>query len=128
VFQHILVATDGSSVAETAAGREIELAKSLSASVTVLTVIPRFHVLTYHMEVLEDTRQEYARHADARAKQCLDTVRSMAVERGVVCHVQQRHSDDIDDTIIEVAREKGCDAIATSTHGGGASPVRFWAA
>jgi len=38
MFKHILIATDGSRLAEMAAGHGLELAKPLTAKVTVVTV------------------------------------------------------------------------------------------
>ncbi|HUP08881.1 MAG TPA: universal stress protein [Caldimonas sp.] len=117
MFRHILIPTDGSPLAEAAAREAIGLAKALGAKVTALTVVPRFHLLTYHTEVLEDTREEYERHSAAHAERNLGVVRRAAEEEGVACQVQERRSDDIDQTILEVARERGCDAIAMGSHG-----------
>jgi len=117
MFKHILIPTDGSPVAEAAARRAIGLAKALGAKVTAVTVVPRFHVFTYHTQALEDTRDEYERESAAHAERSLGVVRHAAEEQGVACQVQQRRSDDIDQTILEVAREKGCDAIAMGSHG-----------
>src|SRR4030095_13528089 len=117
MFKHILIPTDGSPLAESAARQAIELAKALGATVTALTVSPRYHVLTYHTDMVEDTREQFAREVDARAKINLDGIRRIAAERAVPCQVQVRSSDDIDDAILEVAREKGCDAIAMGSRG-----------
>jgi nucleotide-binding universal stress UspA family protein len=117
MFQHILIPTDGSAIAGSAARQSIELAKALGARVTALTVVPRFHVLTYHTDMLEDTREQYTRDVNARVKINLDGIRRMAAEHGVRCDVQMRTSDDIDDAILEVAHEKACDAITIGSRG-----------
>ena len=117
MFKHILIPTDGSPLAEGAALKAIGLAKALGAKVTAVTVVPRFHLLTYDTGMLEETRDEFDRQCAAHAERNLNAVRQAAAEQGVACQVQQRQSDDIHDAILEVAREKGCDAIAMGSHG-----------
>jgi nucleotide-binding universal stress UspA family protein len=117
MFKHILIPTDGSGIAESAARQAIELAKAIGATVTAVAVSPRFHVLTYDTQMLEDTREQFSREVDQQAKVHLDGIRRMAAECGVPCHVQHRVSDEVDDAILDVARERHCDAIAMGSHG-----------
>ena len=117
MFKHILIPTDDSGLAETAARRALELAKALGATATAVTVSPRFHVLTYHTEMLEDTRAEFAQSMDQQGKRHLDSIGRMASEYGVACQVQHRTSDEVAESILDVARDKGCDAIAMGSHG-----------
>jgi len=117
MFKHILVPTDGSALAQAAAVKSIELAAVTGARITAVAVVPQFHVLTFHADLLEVTRAECERAAAARAEQALAFVRKAAAERGVVCELQQRLSDDIDASILRVASEQGCDTIAMATHG-----------
>ena len=117
MFKHILIPTDGSPLAESAARRGLELAKALGATATAVTISPRFHVLTYRTEMLEDTRAEFMKEMDQQAKRHLDSIRRLAAEYDVPCQVQHRTSDEVADSILDVARENGCDAIAMGSHG-----------
>ncbi|HUP05610.1 MAG TPA: universal stress protein [Caldimonas sp.] len=117
MFKHILVPTDGSPLAEAAAIKSIELAVGMGAKITAVAVVPRFHVLTFHADLLEATRAECERAAAEHAERALAFVRKAAADRGVACELQQRVSDEIDATILEIAHDRGCDVIAMATHG-----------
>ena len=58
MFKHLLIPTDGSPLSERAALKGLELARTLGARVTALHVSPRFHVITYRTEMLEDSRDD----------------------------------------------------------------------
>jgi nucleotide-binding universal stress UspA family protein len=117
MFKHILIATDGSALSEGAALKSIELARTLGARVTGVHVSPRFHVLTYRTEMLEDTRDEYERDTRLHAERYLAIVAKAAAEHGVACDTVRQVSDSIYQSIIDIARERGCDAIAMASHG-----------
>ena len=55
MYTNILIPTDGSELAGKAVQHGIALAKRIGAKVTVLTVLPPFHVLTTDTQMLEDT-------------------------------------------------------------------------
>lgn len=117
MFKHLLVPTDGSQLSESAALKSIQLARTLGARVTALHVSPRFHVLTYRAEMLEDTRNDYERDSKAHADRYLSFISKAAEEAGVACDTVRQISDDVYVSIIDLARERGCDAIAMASHG-----------
>jgi nucleotide-binding universal stress UspA family protein len=67
VFKQILISTHGSPITTGAALKGIERARALGARVTALHVSPRFHVMPYRTEMLEDTRDEYERDSRLHA-------------------------------------------------------------
>ena len=117
MFKHLLIPTDGSTLSESAALKGVELARALGARVTALHVSPRFHVMTYRAEMLEDTRDEYARDSLLHAERYLDFVATAAARAGVACDAVRQVGDDVYRSIIEVAIDKGCDAISMASHG-----------
>ncbi|MES2098233.1 MAG: universal stress protein [Pseudomonadota bacterium] len=117
MFKHILIATDGSALSEGAALKSIDLARALGARVTGVHVSPHFHVLTYRTEMLEDTRDEYERDSQLHAERYLAFVSRAAAERDVACDTVRKVGDSIYQSIIDVARERGCDSIAMASHG-----------
>jgi nucleotide-binding universal stress UspA family protein len=117
MFKHILVPTDGSPLSEGAVLKGIELARALGARVTGLHVTPPFHVLTYRAEMLEETREEFERDSQASADRHLAFVRKTADELGVPCATLRAVSDEVDQAIIDAAREHACDLIVMASHG-----------
>ena len=55
MFEHLLLPTDGSALSENAVLKGIQLAHVLGARVTGVYVSPRFHILTYRTDMLEET-------------------------------------------------------------------------
>jgi nucleotide-binding universal stress UspA family protein len=117
MFKHILLPTDGSELSESAIRKGMQLARSISAQVTGLHVVPKFHIFTYRSEMLEDTRAEFVRDSQAQAEKYLAVVSALAREAGVTCDVQSVVSDHPDQAIVKIAKEKGCDAIVMASHG-----------
>jgi len=117
MFKHLLIPTDGSELSQDAALKSIELAGALGARVTALHVSPQFHVLTYRTDMLEDTRDEYERDSRLHAELYLAVVAKAATQAGVACDTLRRVGDDVYQSIIDVATEKGCDVISMASHG-----------
>jgi nucleotide-binding universal stress UspA family protein len=117
VFKHILIPTDGSPLSEGAVLKGVELARSLGARVTGLHVTPPFQVLTYRPDLLEETREEFDRDSQAAADRHLAFVRKAANEMGVPCATLRSVSDEVDQAIIDTAREHVCDLIVMASHG-----------
>ncbi|MES2992485.1 MAG: universal stress protein [Pseudomonadota bacterium] len=117
MFKHILVPTDGSPLSESAVMKGIELAHALGARVTGLHVTPHFHVLTYRPDMLEETREEFDRDSRAAADRHLAFVRKTADEMGVPCATLRTVSEEVDQSIIDTAREHACDLIVMASHG-----------
>lgn len=117
MFKHILIATDGSALSEGAALKSVELAHTLGARVTGVHVSPRFRVLTYRTQMLEDTRDEYEQDTRLHSERYLAFIANAAAQRGVACDTVRQVDDSIYQAIIDVAKERGCDAIAMASHG-----------
>lgn len=117
MFTHILLPTDGSPLSKRAIDQGVRLAKSIDARVTGFYAIPQFHVLTYRAEMLEDTREQYARDCRAHAEQYLAVIEGAAKEVGVPCDTEYVAHDQPYEAIVEAARRRGCDLILMASHG-----------
>ena len=108
---HILIATDGSKLADKGVTAGIELAKCLGAKVTAVTVSePQTHLVpdAGFVELPEDDK-------DARAT--LDAVAAAARVADVACesvHIKNQYPAE---AIMREAEARRCDLIVMSSHG-----------
>ena len=117
MFKHLLIPTDGSPLSERTVIKGIELAAGQGARVTGIHVSPQFHVLTYRPDMIEETRDTYAKDSEAHAKLYLDFISKAAAESKVPCETLREISDEPFQAIINVARSRGCDLIVMASHG-----------
>jgi nucleotide-binding universal stress UspA family protein len=117
MFKHILLPTDGSDASKSAIRDCIALAKDIGAEVTGLHVMPEFHVFTYQTEMLEDTKEQFARVSIEQAAKYLAEIELAAKEAGVNCDTLYVTSDDPYEAIIKAAQDKRCDLITMASHG-----------
>jgi len=115
MYTNILIPTDGSELAGKAVQHGIALAKRIGANVTVLTVLPPFHVFTTDTQMLEDTPAQYKTRMQDHAGKTL--VADAALAAGVPCemvHVEQGHPYQ---AIIDTAVLTGCDLVVMASRG-----------
>ena len=117
MYQHILIATDGSELSKMAIQEGVALAKALAARVTIITVTTPFHVFTSDPSMITDTPEQYRRHTEALAGQYLDAAKDIAAKAGVPCDVVHVVHEHPYRAIIDTAQSKGCDAIEMASHG-----------
>ena len=117
MFKHILLPTDGSALSELAIRRGIEFAKDINAQVTGFCAQPEFHVFTYKTEMLEDTRDQYAKDSRACAAENLAVIENAAKKAGVQCDTFDVINDRPYEAIVKAAEDKGCDLILMASHG-----------
>ncbi|MEO8626481.1 MAG: universal stress protein [Betaproteobacteria bacterium] len=117
MFKHLLLPTDGSQLSEAAIQKGIQFAQSIGARVTGFFAIPEFRVFTYRTEMLEDTREEFAKNSRAEAEAYLAVIEKAAKQAGVTCDTASATSDQPYQAIIKTAEEKGCDLIMMASHG-----------
>jgi nucleotide-binding universal stress UspA family protein len=117
MFQHILIATDGSLLSESAIDKAMDLAREAGAKVTVVTAVEPFHVLSTDSRQIADTRETYAKHSKAEAARYLAEAEHKAKALGVQCTVVQVEDTHPYRAIIDTAKKSGCDLIAMASHG-----------
>jgi nucleotide-binding universal stress UspA family protein len=120
MYKHILIATDGSEVADRALAHGFMLAKELKAPVTVVTVTQQWSALEMAHEAGKlnpDPIHLFEDRAAGSAKVILDAAAQKAKVAGVACdlvHVPDQHPAE---GIIAIAEKKSCDLIVMGSHG-----------
>jgi nucleotide-binding universal stress UspA family protein len=120
MYKHILIATDGSDLAQGAENAGLTLTKSLNAQVCAVTVTEPWDALA--MAALAERGApnpvtDYDRAAASAANRILSHVSETAKKIGVACvtlHVKDKQPAD---GIVETAKERGCDLIVMASHG-----------
>lgn len=116
MFKHILIATDGSELAGRAVAQGLDLAKALSAKVTVMTATEPWSAMVTGEPALTFPIEDYEKAAAKHAEQVLADAREAATAVGVECATV--HVDDFPaEAIISTASLNGCDLIVMASHG-----------
>jgi nucleotide-binding universal stress UspA family protein len=117
MYKHILIATDGSELAQKAVEQGLDLAKSLGAKVTAVIVTAPWPVAEAGGVMVESPIKDYEAAVASEANRVLTPVRQLADKLGVACtavHVPDQYPAE---GIVEQATAKGCDLIVMASHG-----------
>lgn len=120
MYKNILIASDGSELAQRAVSHGLALAKTLNAGVTAVTVTELWRPLEMSARIESGgikAVENYEKGAAANARKILSAIASTANEMGVSCetvHVPDQHPAD---GIVATAKDKGCDLIIMASHG-----------
>ena len=120
MFKHILIATDGSELADKAVVRGLALAKALNAKATAVTVTEPWDALS--MAAIAEAQgrnpiDDYEARMTAAASRILSSVGEKAKQldvRRATLHVNDRHPAE---GIIETAQAQMCDLVVMASHG-----------
>ena len=120
MFKHILIATDGSELADKAVTHGLALAKCLNAKVTAVTVTEPWDA--WSMAALAEAQArnpvaDYEEAMAASANRILWAVSENAKQQDLDCrtlYVKDRHPAE---GIIETAKAQACDLIVMASHG-----------
>ena len=120
MYKNILIATDGSELANKAVSNGLALAKELNASVKIVTITESLSALEIsalaqsgNTEVLKD----HLKSANNETKKFLSAISSTAKNMNLSCetiHVPDQHPAE---GIIASANDKKCDLIIMASHG-----------
>jgi nucleotide-binding universal stress UspA family protein len=117
MYKRILIATDGSELANKAVKQGLELAKSLDATVTVVTVTDPWPAAEVSGVISANPVKEYESIVAQEASKKLAVVAEGASKLGVACntvHVADRYPAE---GIVELAKARDCDLIVMASHG-----------
>jgi nucleotide-binding universal stress UspA family protein len=120
MYRNILIATDGSQLAESAVSHGVSLAKLAGAKVTALIVEASFNVYGVPESQVRQMPEAFAHHAKLNkehATKVLNHVADTAKVAGVPCDMVQLEDDQPYRAIIKTAEDKGCDLIVMASHG-----------
>jgi nucleotide-binding universal stress UspA family protein len=118
MFKHILLPTDGSEIARAAVRRGIDLAMTLGAEVTQVTVDEPFQMIAVEDPILwVQTQEQYLRATAKRAETVLKVGEEYAQSKGVRITSLHEYDVSIHDAILQAAKKAGCDLICMGSHG-----------
>ena len=116
MYKHILIATDGSELAEKAVAAGLELAKGLGARATTVTVSEPWAIARTCHGSVGVPFDAYESAAAGEAAKALASARRLASELGVECatvHIKEHTTEGI----LQAAENRGCDLIVMASHG-----------
>ena len=119
MYKRILLATDGSTLAQHAAEQGIRLARGISAAVVVIHASPPF-ALPEAFEFVPIPPASIADHGertDAEADQLMGVVHAAATRAGVPCKVMHVRGIPAAEAIIAAAKSEKCDLVVVGSHG-----------
>ena len=117
MYKNLLIATDGSELADKAVTHGLELAKALGAKTTAVIVSEPWTVYVTADVGVAFPVDEYDRATEANATAVLAAVAKRADAAGVVCATRYVKDQFPADGILQVAKQDGCDLIVMASHG-----------
>jgi nucleotide-binding universal stress UspA family protein len=120
MYRNILIATDGSELAEKAVIHGIALAKAVGAKVTALIVEAPFNVFNVpesKVRQMPEAFQQHVEYVKKHSGKVLGHVAESAKAVGVACDTIQLEQEQPYQAIIATAKEKDCDLIVMASHG-----------
>lgn len=117
MFQHVLVSTDGSEVAQKGVEQGLALAKAFGAKATIITVSESILPYAGAGEVSAVVYQDYAVIQKEAADRALAAAKAVAERIGVEADTVWRENVSPAEGIVSTAEERGCDLIAMASHG-----------
>ena len=120
MLKHILVPTNGSTMACHAVAQAISLTDEMNAELTLLAVIESFHMLAINSNEYSDQRQRQEKAAASDFDAMLARQKIKAFDRGIACKTLVDNGMDVAKTIVDTADHSNCDLIAMASHGRGA--------
>jgi nucleotide-binding universal stress UspA family protein len=117
MYSRILIATDGSELADKAVDQGLDLAKTVGAKATIVRVTNLPAPIVYEGVVValptEEVRQEIA----ARVTEYFSVIRQKAAAAGVDIETVQVEHDFPWQAILDAAKQKGSELIVMASHG-----------
>ncbi len=117
MYKHILIATDGSELAEKAVAQGLAIAKALGTKVTAINVSEPWVAVAPGEVAMAFPIKDYDESVVANANRILSAVEAEAKSLGVECSTLHVKDQFPAEGIIETADKLGCDLIVMSSHG-----------
>ena len=116
MFKNILIATDGSELAEKAVEQGLAIAKDMKAKATVVraTPAPRMFVAE---GVIVATPPEVREQVVRVVGEQFARIKQEAIVAGVECDTLHVENDIPSQAILDAAKQNGCDLIVMASHG-----------
>ena len=116
MFKNILIATDGSELAEKAVQQGLNVAKDMKAKTTVIRATPVPGNLVAEGAIVAVPPEVREQVAGAVSEQ-FGRIKKEASAVGVPCETVHVENDIPWQAILDAAKDKGCDLIVMASHG-----------
>jgi nucleotide-binding universal stress UspA family protein len=117
MFRHILIPTDGTDLSRKAVIYGVQLAKSLGARVTAITLTEPYHIASMDAVLVAETVEEHDERVARVADRALEQVKMAAEAAGVTAETVHESHDQPYRAIIDCALANQCDLIVMASHG-----------
>jgi nucleotide-binding universal stress UspA family protein len=117
MYDHILIATDGSELAGKAVAAGFDLARQLGAQVTAVTVTEPWTAMVTREAALGFPPKEYEKSANEAASRILLGVSKLARKADISCATVHAKDQYLADGILDAAKKNHCDLIVMASHG-----------
>ncbi len=120
MYKNILIATDGSELANKGLEHGLALSRRLDAMVTVLTVsepLSQQVAAAVRMAGIEDPVVRYDQQIDAMMEERFAQVQERGAAHGVAINLAHEIDNSPADAIVRYAKLNGCDLIVMTSHG-----------
>ncbi|MBN9038413.1 MAG: universal stress protein [Rhizobiales bacterium] len=120
MYDHILIATDGSDLAKKGVDQGLALAARLGAKVTIVSVsepLDARALRAARMAGVEDPVGRYDQSVDEEMAKRFASIRQRAAEKGVAVELTHEIDEHPAEAIVRLADRINCDLIVMSSHG-----------
>lgn len=117
MYKHILIATDGSEIANKAVTHGVDLAKALGSKLSAVTVTEPYESVVVVETMVIIAPADYNKQCEDSAKKILSVVTSAANTAGIKCGVIHEQNRWPYEGIITAAEKVGADLIVIGSHG-----------
>jgi nucleotide-binding universal stress UspA family protein len=117
MYRNILIATDGSVLAQKAIDHGLGIAKGLGAKVTVVTVTEMMSTQNGMLMPRASDVDRYETEAHTAARDILDRAALASTAAGVPCDVVHVADKTPAEGVLETTATRGCDLIVMASHG-----------
>jgi nucleotide-binding universal stress UspA family protein len=117
MFKHILIPTDGTDLSRKAVIYGMQLAKSVGAHVTAISVSEPYRVASMDAVLVAETPEEHEAQTARAAERALEQVRMAAEAAGVSAETLREVHDQPYRAIIDCANACSCDLVVMASHG-----------
>lgn len=117
MYKKIIVATDGSDIAQKATEQAVQLAKALKAELAAVLVTEPYQAVAFTIADDVVDPSTYNQRTRAHAESVLSQVKKAADAEGITCQTIHQDSHWPYDGIIKAANGYGADLIVVGSHG-----------
>jgi nucleotide-binding universal stress UspA family protein len=119
MYQRILVATDGSKLAQKAVEHALNLADLTGATLVALKVVPRYPQTYFEggVALAASEVQRIEKQWQDDAMKTVNAIKDAGQPRGIKVKPVTARSDLVSDAIISTAKRQKCDLIVMASHG-----------